>query len=56
MVHWRYVASELTYRWKRTALLIVGIALAVTLVTTLDIPAAPLPISRPCRSAISAPI
>ena len=36
-VHWRYVASELAYRWKRTALLIAGIALAVTLVTTLDI-------------------
>ena len=36
-IHWRYVGSELAYRWKRTALLIVGIALAVTLVTTLDI-------------------
>jgi putative ABC transport system permease protein len=36
-IHWRYVASELAYRWKRTALLIVGIALAVTLVTTLDV-------------------
>jgi ABC-type antimicrobial peptide transport system permease subunit len=36
-VHWRYVRSELAYRWKRTALLIAGIALAVTLVTTLDI-------------------
>jgi ABC-type antimicrobial peptide transport system permease subunit len=36
-VHWRYVGSELAYRWKRTALLIAGIALAVTLVTTLDI-------------------
>ena len=35
-IHWRYVSSELTYRWKRSALLIVGIALAVTLVTTLD--------------------
>ena len=33
-IHWRYVSSELTYRWKRSALLIVGIALAVTLVTT----------------------
>jgi len=37
VIHWRYVASELTYRWKRTVLLIVGIAIAVTLVTTLDI-------------------
>ncbi len=36
-VHWRYVVSELAYRWKRTALLIAGIALAVTLVTTLDV-------------------
>ena len=35
-VHWRYVSGELTYRWKRSALLIVGIALAVALVTTLD--------------------
>lgn len=35
-IHWRYVSSELTYRWKRSALLIVGIALAVALVTTLD--------------------
>ncbi|HTT48328.1 MAG TPA: ABC transporter permease [Pseudolabrys sp.] len=37
LVHWRYVASELGFRWKRTALLVAGIALAVTLVTTLDI-------------------
>jgi ABC-type antimicrobial peptide transport system permease subunit len=36
-IHWRYVRNELAYRWKRTALLIGGIALAVTLVTTLDI-------------------
>ena len=36
-IHWRYVRNELAYRWKRTALLIAGIALAVTLVTTLDI-------------------
>jgi ABC-type lipoprotein release transport system permease subunit len=35
-IYWRYVFSELSYRWKRSALLIVGIALAVTLVTTLD--------------------
>ncbi len=37
IIHWRYVSSELTYRWKRSALLIVGIALAVALVTTLDV-------------------
>ena len=36
-IHWRYVASELAFRWKRTALLIAGVALAVTLVTTLDV-------------------
>ena len=35
-IHWRYVSNELTYRWKRSALLIVGVALALTLVTTLD--------------------
>ena len=37
LIHWRYVGSELAFRWKRTALLVAGIALAVTLVTTLDI-------------------
>ena len=37
LAHWRYVWSELTYRWKRSALLIGGIALAVTLVVTLDV-------------------
>jgi len=36
-VHWRYVASELAFRWKRTVLLIAGVALAVALVTTLDV-------------------
>ena len=36
-IHWRYVWSETAYRWKRSALLVGGIALAVTLVTTLDI-------------------
>ncbi len=36
-VHWRYVGSELAFRWKRTALLVAGVALAVTLVTTLDV-------------------
>jgi putative ABC transport system permease protein len=35
-VYWRYVSSELVYRWKRSALLITGVALALTLVTTLD--------------------
>ena len=34
---WRYVWSEIAYRWKRSALLIGGVALAVTLVVTLDI-------------------
>jgi ABC-type lipoprotein release transport system permease subunit len=37
LIHWRYVRSELAYRWKRTTLLVAGVALAVTLVTTLDI-------------------
>jgi putative ABC transport system permease protein len=37
LVHWRYLASEITYRWKRAALLIGGIALAATLVVMLDI-------------------
>jgi len=36
-IHWRYVGRELAYRWKRTALLIGGVALAVTLVITLDV-------------------
>jgi putative ABC transport system permease protein len=36
-VHWRYLASELSYRWKRTVLLVGGIALAATLVAMLDI-------------------
>ena len=37
VVHWRYLANELTYRWRRTALLIGGIALAATLVVMLDV-------------------
>ena len=37
LVHWRYLAGEIGYRWKRAALLIGGIALAATLVVTLDI-------------------
>ena len=36
-VHWRYLTSELAYRWRRAALLIGGIALAATLVVMLDI-------------------
>ncbi len=36
-IHWRYVLSEMIYRWKRSALLIGGIALAITLVITLDV-------------------
>ncbi|HEY4981714.1 MAG TPA: ABC transporter permease [Pseudolabrys sp.] len=37
LVHWNYLRSEMLYRWRRTALLIGGIALAATLVVTLDI-------------------
>ena len=37
LVHWRYLANEIGYRWKRAALLIGGIALAATLVVMLDI-------------------
>ena len=37
VVHWRYLANELTYRWRRTALLIGGVALATTLVVMLDV-------------------
>jgi ABC-type antimicrobial peptide transport system permease subunit len=37
LVHWRYLASELGYRWRRTALLIGGVALAATLVVMLDV-------------------
>ena len=37
LVHWRYLASELTYRWRRTALLVGGVALAATLVVMLDV-------------------
>ena len=36
-VHWRYLWSEMAYRWKRSALLIGGVALAVALVLTLDV-------------------
>jgi putative ABC transport system permease protein len=37
IAHWRYLAGELGYRWKRAALLIGGIALAATLVVMLDL-------------------
>jgi len=37
LIHWRYLTSEMTYRWKRAALLIGGIALAATLVVMLDL-------------------
>src|SRR5450759_5373032 len=37
LIHWRYLTSEMTYRWRRAALLIGGIALAATLVVMLDI-------------------
>ena len=37
LIHWRYVLCEMTYRWKRSALLVGGIALAITLVITLDV-------------------
>src|SRR5476651_1830716 len=37
LVHWHYLTSEIVYRWKRAALLIGGVALAVTLVVMLDI-------------------
>jgi len=36
-VHWRYLGSELAYRWRRTLLLVGGVALAATLVALLDI-------------------
>jgi putative ABC transport system permease protein len=36
-IHWRFVFSEIVYRWKRSALFIGGIALAVAVVVTLDI-------------------
>lgn len=37
LVHWRYLIGELTYRWRRTALLVGGIALAASLVVMLDV-------------------
>lgn len=37
LVHWHYLASELGYRWRRTALLVGGVALAAALVVMLDV-------------------
>ena len=37
LVHWHYLTSEISYRWKRAALLVGGIALAATLVVMLDV-------------------
>jgi hypothetical protein len=37
LVHWHYLRSEMLHRWRRTALLIGGLALAATLVVMLDI-------------------
>jgi putative ABC transport system permease protein len=37
LVHWRYLASEMSYRWKRVALLVGGIALSAALVVMLDV-------------------
>jgi putative ABC transport system permease protein len=36
-IHWRYAAGEMAYRWRRTALFVGGIALALALVVMLDI-------------------
>jgi putative ABC transport system permease protein len=36
LVSWRYVLQEMRYRWRRSALLICGIAVAATLVVSLD--------------------
>ena len=37
LIHWSYVRSEATHRWKRTALTVAGIAMAVALVVLLDV-------------------
>ncbi len=37
LVHWNYLRSEMLHRWRRTALLIGGVALAATLVVMLDV-------------------
>jgi putative ABC transport system permease protein len=36
MIHWRYVFEEMRFRWRRAALLIGGMAVAATLVVSLD--------------------
>jgi putative ABC transport system permease protein len=36
-LHWRYLRAEAGHRWKRTALTVTGIAMAVTLVLLLDV-------------------
>jgi putative ABC transport system permease protein len=36
-IHWRYAANEMAYRWRRTALFVGGIALAIALVVMLDV-------------------
>ena len=37
LLHWRYLTREASHRWKRTALTVSGIAMAVTLVLLLDV-------------------
>lgn len=37
LVHWRYLRDEAVHRWRRTALTVGGIAMAVALVVLLDI-------------------
>lgn len=37
LIHWRYLRDEATHRWRRTALTVGGIAMAVALVVLLDI-------------------
>lgn len=37
LIHWRYLGAEAAHRWKRTALTVVGIAMAVALVVLLDV-------------------
>jgi putative ABC transport system permease protein len=48
-LHWRYLTSELGYRWKRTALFLGGIALAATLVVMLAV------LSRACADVATVP-
>lgn len=37
LIHWRYLGDEARHRWRRTALTVSGIAMAVALVVLLDI-------------------